>query len=152
KLMNGFGGSILNLISASRRRLVREDGRGFLQLLKLFEAYKDPLNKKSFLLAKFLERRRFLVVRDPENLHVPLDNILLRLALRTGIVRLTRRELEQKIQSGVEVAKEEELTLRALTIRAYDKICSRLGMNATYLDDILWEFGRIHCRVPIPIC
>src|SRR5213594_3420857 len=75
KLEEHFGGSILTLIRSSGGRLIREDEMGFLQLLKIFEAYKDPLNKKSFLLVKFLERRRFLRIKDAENLHVLVEHI-----------------------------------------------------------------------------
>src|SRR5439155_24350888 len=124
--MEKFGGSVLNIIRDSGGRLIRDDQRGFLQLLNQFEAYKDPLGKKSFLLVKFLERRRFLVVSDPENLHVPVDNILLRLALRTGMVRLTNKDLEQRIRSGAEVSSGEEEALRMLTMNAFDMAASSL--------------------------
>jgi hypothetical protein len=152
RLSRNFAGSIMNVISSSEGWLIREDGKGFLQLLKQFDAYKDPLNKKSFLLVKFLERRHFIDVRDPGDLHVPVDNILLRLALRTGMVKLLNGSLDQKIRSGTEVTEEEHRMLRDSTLMAFDRVAGSLTMNATRLDDILWEFGRAHCQVPDAIC
>ena len=51
-----------------------------------FEAYSDPLPKKSFLFAKIAERRGWLEVDDPEPWEVCADNVLMRLALRSGLV------------------------------------------------------------------
>ncbi len=152
KLERYYDGSVLNLIRASQDYLLRRGGRGLLQLLKPFEAYSDPLNKKSFLLVKFLVRRGYLRPKDPENLHVPIDNVVQRLALRTGILQLIDHKLERKIKVGAPIPPVEETALRQLTSRAFDRVGEALGMPATYLDDILWEFGRVHCRVPIPTC
>jgi len=152
KLQSNFAGSILNAVSQSGGWLCREDGQGFLQQLKQFKAYEDPMNKKSFLLVKFLERRHFINIRDPGNLHVPVDNILLRLALRTGIVKLIDYDLDRKIRSNEAVSQEQERMLRQSTLEAFNKVALSINMNATYLDDILWEFGRAHCQVPKPFC
>jgi len=151
-LQTKFEGSILNVVAASEGLLVRDDSLGFLQQLKQFKAYEDPINKKSFLLSKFLERRHFVTFKDPTNLHVPVDNILLRLALRTGIVKVTDSNLDQKIRTDVTVSPDEEYALRLFTRYAFDRVGALLKMNATYLDDILWEFGRAQCQVPKPFC
>jgi hypothetical protein len=152
KLQRDFAGSILNMISASMGWLLREDGKGILQLLRRFEAYKDPMNKKSFLLIKFLERRSFIDIKDPANLHVPVDIILLRLALRTGMVKVLDKILDQKIRLNTVVTQEEHQMLRDFTLEAFDEVAHSLKMSPTRLDDILWEFGRVHCQVPNPIC
>jgi hypothetical protein len=35
---------------------------------------------------------------------------------------------------------------------AFDKITKVASLSAPYIDDLLWELGRVHCRVPVPIC
>ena len=151
ELLQSFDGSVLNLIAKSNGFLVH-GGSGFLELLKRFIAYQDPISKKSFLLSKFLERRHLIKIKDPENLHAPVDNILQRLALRTGIVVLANQVLENKIRSGEPVDLVEEETIRHTTMSAFDEVAQGNSLNAAYLDDLLWEFGRVHCQVPIPIC
>ncbi len=152
ELQRDFEGSVLNMISRSAGFLLQLDGSGFLQLLKRFHAYQDSLSKKSFLLVKFLERRHLLPLKDPENLHVSVDNILQRLALRTGIVRLTSNDLENKIRNESQVNSAEEEAIRRMTLQAFDEVARVASLSAAYLDDILWEFGRVHCRVPVPLC
>jgi hypothetical protein len=152
KLKRDFNGSVLNMVSNSQGFLLRNNGNGFLQLLKRFIAYQDTVSKKSFLLVKFLERRHIISLKDPENLHVPVDNILLRLALRTGVVKITNLDLEKKIRDGISVKPKEEKALRLGTMEAFDEASKSGSLSAAYLDDLLWEFGRIHCRVPIPLC
>lgn len=152
KLHRYFQGSVQKMISMSGGYLMRPDGSGFLQLLERFDAYKDPLRKKPFLLVKFLERRRLFSIKDADSLHVPVDNILQRLALRMGIVRITNTELDNKIRNDIHVDSAEEEAIRQVTMRAFDEVSRDASLGASYLDDILWEFGRVHCRVPIPLC
>jgi len=152
RLRQVFQGSALNLISASGGYLLRGDGNGLLQLLKMFDAYSDSLSKKSFLLVKFLERRHLLSLKDPQNLHVPVDSILQRLALRTGIVKLTDENLDRKIRGDEQVTPSEEEAIRKATMSAFDEVAKASSLTAAYLDDILWEFGRLHCRLADPLC
>ncbi len=152
KLVAKFEGSILNLISRSGEWMIRQNGKGFLQQLGVFSAYEDPLSKKSFLLAKFLERRGLLRIRDPENLHVPVDNVLQRVALRAGLVQLKDEDLDKKVRQGLTVTDEEEMKIRKQTMAAFDAVADELRISPTRLDDVLWELGRAHCHVPTPIC
>lgn len=151
KLLRDFDGSVLNMVTKSEGFLLH-DRSGFLELLKRFYAYQDPLSKKSFLLVKFLERRHILQLRDPKNLHTPVDNILQRLALRTGIVTLVSKILDNKIRNDDQVDLREEEAIRHATMLAFDEVAGGACLSAAYLDDLLWEFGRVHCRVPVPIC
>ena len=53
---------------------------------RAIEAYADPLQKKAQLYAKICERRGWFEVADPESWEVAADNVLMRLALRSGVV------------------------------------------------------------------
>jgi hypothetical protein len=98
---------------------------GLLELLARYEAYADPLAKKSFLFAKVCARRGWLRVLDPECWEVCADNVLMRLALRSGLVHPG---------SGDEV--------RAATRVAFGQVARAAAIEPPVLDDLLWELGR----------
>ncbi len=117
------GGEARALLDAADGRL-GGDG-GLLDLLAAYEAYSDPLQKKSFLFAKICERRGWLHVRDPERWEVCADNVLMRLALRSGLV-----------QPG------SLAEVRAATRAELKLVAERSGVPPPVLDDLLWELGR----------
>jgi hypothetical protein len=98
---------------------------GVIALLAPYRAYADPLQKKSFLFAKICERRGWLQVRDPESWEVCADNVLMRLALRSGLVH--PGPLDE---------------LRAATRQAWKAVADQAGVSPPALDDLLWELGR----------
>jgi hypothetical protein len=98
---------------------------GLLALLARHRAYADPLRKKSFLFAKICARRGWLEVRDPERWEVCADNVLMRLALRSGLVEPGPLS-----------------TVRASTLEAFKAVAVRAGISPPVLDDLLWERGR----------
>jgi hypothetical protein len=122
-LVDRYAGSAEALIAAAGGRLGGTGG--LISRLSEVEAYSDPLQKKSFLFAKIAARRGWLAVEDPENWQVCADNVLMRLALRSGLVR--PREPEQ---------------VRAATREAFAKVAAEAGIEPPLLDDLLWERGR----------
>jgi hypothetical protein len=122
-LNRDYLGSAAKLLEASAHRL---SGRGgLLDRLRGFEAYSDPLAKKSFLFAKIAERRGWLRVADPDAWEVCADNVLMRLALRSGLVE--PGELD---------------AVRAATREVFKRVAAAAGVAPPVLDDLLWELGR----------
>jgi hypothetical protein len=117
------GGEARTLLATADSHL-GGDG-GLLALLAGFEAYADPLQKKSFLFAKICERRGWLEVRDPERWEVCADNVLMRLALRSALV-----------QPG------DLAEVRTATRDAFKQVAERSGVPPQIVDDLLWELGR----------
>jgi hypothetical protein len=112
----------------SARRLLDSAGvllADLLDRLAAFEAYADPLAKKSQLLAKICERRGWLSVSDPESWEVSVDNVLMRLALRSGLVG--EGDLGE---------------VRSATRNAFKWMALETGIPPPELDDMLWELGR----------
>ena len=93
----GYNSSI-ECVQRSEGYLIRGDKKGLLQILKSFKAYSDPISKKSFLWIKFLSGRGLFHIQDPENLNVPIDNHLMRIALRTGIIDFQDTELKERLR------------------------------------------------------
>jgi hypothetical protein len=122
-LIENYQGEATVLIEATGGRLGGEGGA--LKHLGGFRAFSDPLQKKSFLLCKIWERRGWLPVADPENWQISSDNVLMRLALRSGLVE--QGEVEE---------------VRAATRDAFKAVAERAGISPPVLDDLLWERGR----------
>jgi hypothetical protein len=122
-LRETYGGSAAALIESAGSRLGGEGG--LIARLAEFEAYADPLAKKSFLFAKIAARRGWLEVADPESWEVCADNVLMRIALRSGLV--APGPLEE---------------VRPQTREALKRLALEAGLEPPLLDDLLWELGR----------
>lgn len=122
-LLKEYGGQAQALIDASGGRLGGPGG--VLFRLSEFDAFADPLRKKAFLVAKVWERRGWLEVSDPESWEVSSDNVLMRLALRSGLVE--EGEVEE---------------VREATRDAFKEVAEEAKMSPPVLDDLLWEKGR----------
>lgn len=150
KLIKYYDGSVLSLIEKSNGYLYR-DGNGFIERLKVFRAYEDPVEKKAFLLVKFLERRGLFEVFDEDKLNVAVDNHLTRIALRLGLVYVDDETLN-KIISGEKFTLTEDYALRLRVREAYKLVSAFSKIRPTVLDDFLWLLGKYCCRRDSPVC
>jgi hypothetical protein len=122
-LRDRYQGSAGELIASCEGRLAGSGG--LVTRLAEFEAFSDPLAKKAYLFAKIAARRGWLEVDDPESWEVCADNVLMRLALRSGLVD----------PGAVEV-------VRAATRDALGQVAAEAAIAPPVLDDLLWELGR----------
>ncbi len=150
-LLNLYDGSVLRLLEDSKGMLRRGVAEGLLDRLRVFKAYMDPVEKKSHLLAKFLERRGVIRIDDSQHKRVPVDNHVTRLALRIGVVRMKGSILE-KILEQKEFSYEEDVLLRITVREAWHLVCDKAGIDDYLLDDFLWVFGRSYCVRGNPRC
>ena len=118
-----YGGEAAALLGAAEGMLGGE--HGLLERLARYRAYADPLQKKAQLYAKICERRGWFEVGDPESWEVAADNVLMRLALRSGVVE----------PGGLDA-------VRAATRAAFKRIATETRIPPPLLDDLLWELGR----------
>ncbi len=146
-----FNGDFIKLLEISDDFLRKKDGYGLLDLLKIFKAYQDPVEKKSYLLTKFLTYRGIFKPIDNENRNVAVDNHLARIAVRLGLVEL-EEEFVKKIVKKIEFSHDEDVILRLCVREAY-KILSKLSnIDVFVLDDVFWVFGRTVCTYDSPKC
>jgi hypothetical protein len=122
-MLKSYGGQAEQLIEASGGKLAGPGG--VLVRLSEFDAFADPLRKKAFLVCKIWERRGWLTVSDPESWEVSADNVLMRLALRSGLV------LEGDVEE-----------VREATRDAFRQVAEKAKISPPVLDDLLWERGR----------
>ena len=150
KLIRLYNGKVLNLIAESKGYL-KKMNRGLINSLKTFKAYEDPVEKKAYLLVKFLERRKIMQIKDQEHIEIPVDNHLTRIAFRIGIVDLSKK-LVDFIVSKKHLTYEDDVIIRLTVRRAYKLLCRRIGISPLLLDDLLWALGRKCCTKPLPKC
>jgi hypothetical protein len=123
-MLERYEGSATALLGSCEGRL--GGPAGLVARLSEFEAYADPLQKKSFLFAKIAARRGWLAVADPEAWEVCADNVLMRLGLRSGLVH----------------PDPDPERLRAATREAFHRVATEAGIEPPLLDDLLWELGK----------
>ncbi len=123
RLEADYAGSAALLLTAAEGRL--GGSGGLVARLAGSQAYGDPLAKKAFLFAKIAERRGWFCVVDPEAWEVSSDNVLMRLALRAGLVEPGRLD-----------------EVRPATRTAFKGLAIEAGLSPPMLDDLLWELGR----------
>ncbi|GGP21215.1 iron-sulfur cluster protein [Thermocladium modestius] len=145
-----YDGSPSSLLKKSGGHLIN-GGRGFVELLKSFTAFTDPVEKKAMLLAKFLHGRGLIKFVDVHNEEVAVDNHLSRLAIRLGLIEPSR-EYMKMIEHAVPFTPQQDVFLRML-IRYGWKLVSMLSdVEPFALDDFLWSFGRTTCIADNPKC
>ncbi len=144
KLIDYHKGDFRNLLRSSEGYLLRMDKKGVLQQLRTFKAYEDPLMKKSFLLIKILKRQKYFEPADVENLSLPVDNVLLEVGLRSGVVNVAN---VKDFEGVIKLSKEDVEILRNLTKEAFEIVSRESKVPPDILDDLIWTFGREVYRI-----
>lgn len=151
KIMKYYNNSTLNLLDKIEKVCSDYQTSGVLEKLRIFKAYEDPVEKKSFLLIKFLKRRRLLKILDEENLHVCVDNHLTRVAIRLGLVEPSQ-ELLPLLKWEREAEYFEDVVIRLTVRQAYKVVSNYSEVEPTILDDFFWNFGKKVCRLREAFC
>jgi hypothetical protein len=153
-LLERYQGSVLNLLAEAEHRvstLPEKDSSGLLDLLSQFKAYEDPAKKKSYLLLKFLLRRNLWAIIDENQIRIPVDNHLTRIALRTRIVTVSS-DFASLLREQIPISRDTDVLLREKIGDAYSQVGRYAKRSVLELDDFFWHFGRQCCLVTNPIC
>ncbi|MGD2200642.1 MAG: hypothetical protein PVJ38_03285 [Candidatus Bathyarchaeota archaeon] len=142
KISDRYEGRVKNLVNSSGGYLLR-DGEGLYEILEQFEAYKDPLRKKSGLFIKIMMDAGLIKARDPENFIPVVDYHIQRAFLRMGCVEIVDQDLEDKLKTREPLGSDEGIRLRC--IEAMNKISAVSGYQAAQLNDFFYPLGRSCC-------
>lgn len=118
----------------------------FLYSVSDIEGYGDPLQKRSILLAMALANRpeHFLKVGEYASWPPIIDYHLMRLALRTGMVKFgTMAQGARNIERQL-VVQEEEQEIRQATYETFQKLIKLSGRTMFDIDHLFWN-GRRYC-------
>lgn len=143
KLISDFGGEVGNLLTMSDGYL-QNDGMGLYEILPQFEAFTDPLQKKSTFLIKLLMEADLLEIRDPEHFIPIMDYHMQRVLLRLGCVEISDENFRKKIIQHELLETDEPI--RSLCVEAFKAIAADSGHPVTKMNDFFWSLGRSCCH------
>jgi hypothetical protein len=126
----------------------------FLSFTAIIPGYKeDPIQKKGLLLAMALNNRpeQFLKVKDTERWRPIVDYHLMRVSLRLGFIKLTKRD-EAAICAREWVDADTELGIRLATHAAVMLLIALSGRPMSQIDVLLWMARRYCPEMKTPDC
>ncbi len=139
-----YEGKFSNLLAKSNGVLLSNNGKSFYGLLEKFEAFKDPVRKKSSFLFKLLYDAGLFEVSDTENFIPIMDYHMQRVLLRMGCLTINDEALETQLLSNTEVPSDEPV--RSACIEALRLIAGHSGHSVWAMNDFFWPLGRSCCN------
>ncbi|MSR74933.1 MAG: hypothetical protein EXS14_05630 [Planctomycetes bacterium] len=146
-LQTECGGTLAGAITASKGKLA--GAAGLFARLARTRAYRDPVRKKSHLLLQTLRAMSLFEAADPDACGLPIDNHLIRVFLRTGVLVPTNQRAFE-LAAGVPCNAEEDLLLRSAALAASAPMAAVAAL--AHIDPLLWMVGRNCCsgeRTPV---
>ena len=141
-LKEKYDNKIINLLDLSNNLLIN-DGSGLYETLEQFEAYSDPLRKKSTILIKFLIDANLLKIKDPENFVPAMDYHMKKVLLRMGCVEVDD-DLRRKLINKEELESDKEI--RNACVEAIKIISEFSRYEVIGMNDFFWPLGRSCCK------
>ena len=122
-------------------------------VLAQFEAYNDPVRKKSCFLLALMRNFGLWKYVDDENVGPPVDYHEVRGHLRIGTVEVTDAGLRHKLLNGILVTAEEDILIRSAVYNVIMLLSELTELrNASQLHYLFWNVFRTHCLRDNPHC
>jgi hypothetical protein len=150
-LINDLGNQMTELgMQHISEGFIQREGRiggesGFMNFLRRFEAYKDPVSKKSLFFLSIVANECGWAIQDREQLLSPVDYHELRGHLRVGTLTPIDAKLSEKIQRGVAFTEEEDTQLRLTAQEINNKIGKETGLGSSVVHYLFWNIFRNCC-------
>ena len=148
KMEHCHSGSLMVLLQKSAS-LLFSNGNGLYELLEEFEAFTDPMRKKSSFLIKLLEDAKLFSMADQENYIPIMDYHMQRVLLRSGCVEVLDKEYAHRLKAHLPVLSDVEL--REACIESMRIIANESGHSIAAMNDFFWPLGRSCCN-ETPMC
>lgn len=142
-LVEKYHGRVSNLIRSTGNYLLN-NGRGLYELLEEFEAFKDPLRKKSTFFIKLVSDSHLIKLSDEENIIPIMDYHMQRVLLRTGCVEVHDEKLFKSLTEKTPV--KSDFLIREACVQALYVISKHSGHHILTMNDIFWPLGRSCCN------
>lgn len=134
---------IHDAFEASRRTIGGDEG--FLQFLSQFQAFADPLCKKSLFFLSLAINECGWSPTDLENLLSPIDYHELRGHLRIGTIIVNDEDLSRELYLGLPVTDSEDFFLRKAAQEVNNWIAEKVQRTNSVLHYLLWNVFRSCC-------
>lgn len=122
-----------------------EGETGFASFLEKFEAYRDPVRKKSLFFLAIAAKECKWVIKDNENLASPIDYHELRGHLRIGTLIINDKHLSFKIQRSLTLTEREDTELRRKAQEVNDQLGKATGLGSSIVHYLFWNVFRNCC-------
>ena len=142
-LLEKYGGKVENLLNKSEGFLLKNQNCLYV-LLKDFEAYSDPLRKKSTVFIQLAFYANILEIKDLESIEPVMDYHMQRLLLRTGCIEVVDEELKKSLQNKEHLSSDEEV--RKASVKAIRFMGKLANKDFFEIDEVLWSLGRSCCK------
>lgn len=126
-----------------------------LELLQEFEAYRDPVQKKSLFLLGLMRNSEGWTYEDEAEIGPPVDYHEVRGHLRLGTVKVRSPQLREKILGRHEVTETEDVAIRSAVYEAIVRVARQLDrpeVNPMVLHYLFWNLFRTVCLRHDPWC
>lgn len=142
-LQKHFNGKIENLFLENNWQET-QDAEGLYKFLRLFEAYSDPLQKKSGVFLKLIADAGLVNLDNLTNVIPIMDYHMQRVLLRTGCVEVNDEELKAKLKQRQPISDDE--LIRKACIKAMEIIAEKSGLHLFKMNDVFYTLGRSCCN------
>ncbi|SRR6266540_7389238 len=133
--------------------LEQASGSGLYDILGQFEAYSDPVKKKSCFFLELMRIECQWRYRDPVHLGPPVDYHEVRGHLRLGTVKICDPNLLRKVSEKQNVTAEEDIAIRQAVYDAIFAIAEKHGKaQPSVLHYLFWNLFRNCCLRDTPHC
>lgn len=131
---------------------IRAHNPNLLEVLSEFDAYSDPVEKKSVFFLALMRNCGLWSYIDEALLPAPVDYHEVRGHLRIGTAKIDDQELLRKICRGTPVGKEDDIALRMVVREAIQLISEYVGNSPNALHYFFWNLFRTYCVRNTPKC
>ncbi len=153
KMQQSGAGSVQQLFEKSEGHIDNYgEKKGLYELLSEFEAYSDPVKKKSSYFLSLMKNQGFWNYSDEENLLPVVDYHEIRIALRLGTVKINDEELRSKLANKQEVTWQDDIDIRSGVQKALVYVAKESGLGHSKLHYFLWNLSRNCCNRDSPHC
>lgn len=142
-LVKKYHGLVSHLIRSSGDYILGR-GDGLYELLEEFEAFRDPLRKKSTFFIKLGIDSQLLSLKDEDNIIPIMDYHMQRVLLRTGCVEIHDVKLFNSLVRRIPL--ESDALIRESCVKALSVISKHSGFHILTMNDIFWPLGRSCCN------
>ena len=148
-LQTHWAGSIWSFLMSIDGKL--EGKNGLFERLQSCTPYSDPEQKKSRVLALYLQQANVITFSDFKTaIRLPVDYHVERVALRLGLIEIQGAELQEIIREGKSVPASVDNALRNIIALAADQMLPYADIYE--LNSVLWHLGRGYCFREHAVC
>jgi len=151
--------SVEDIYKESKGYLVGIHGSGLLKKLSYFDAYSDPVMKKSLYFLSLMKNQLYWRYKDDTNLGPPVDYHEIRGHLRFGTIKINDKSLYNKILKNKLISEKEDIQIRQAVFNAIILISKKTNNSPSVLHYFFWNLFRncssrnkTHCVACPPEC